>query len=423
MKKRIFWLLTLYVVLFSNTVSKAATQDQVSNAIKNYTIRYLTVIDEDPRSKVMHTDTIQGDMSYNYITPITSVSGNFTTYYATPDIFCRTMYVKALAFDLKEVPVPSGRINYLKGRAQVFAENPGTDNGARGSSFEMIDYYPKTPNPESRGSSEEINKWISENAKPGDILECFHNTMIYLGDVKISEKDEETEENIVHDVIANFKWVSLDTHVGGKLPRGMFSLSKDRNDRSYSAPGQHYSFDHTKLNYPAKACYLGSGACPVRIWRLKPKIIEALNAELFNDGSGLKNKYYYDFEDTMDLTTIDEEDKEVFSKFYYNGIPDGKYSVTKTFFQMIIDSLSQVFDYLVGILLLPVRMVFIGWTAIAEKIINDTMTALSGGENVTSLRLDTAEINTDEGVSIEKIIFNDVSIFDVNFFNFNDEKE
>ena len=108
------------------------------------------------------------------------------------------------------------------------------------------------------------------------------------------------------------------------------------------------------------------------------------------------------------------------SNFYYNGIPDGKYSVTKGFFERLIESLSEIFDFLIGLITMIVRMVFVGWTAIFETLITSTVKTVSGDSDIISVPVTSTDIESDENISIEKIVFNEISVFDVNFFNFND---
>lgn len=109
------------------------------------------------------------------------------------------------------------------------------------------------------------------------------------------------------------------------------------------------------------------------------------------------------------------------SNFYYNGIPDGKYSVTKGFFERLIESLAEIFDFLIGIMTMLVRMVFVGWTAIFETLITSTVKTVSGDGDILSVPVTSTDIESNENISIEKIVFNQISVFDVNFFNFNDQ--
>lgn len=110
------------------------------------------------------------------------------------------------------------------------------------------------------------------------------------------------------------------------------------------------------------------------------------------------------------------------SEFYYNGIPDGKYSVVSgNIFDWIVNALKDVFNFIVSLLAYLVRMVFVGWTFLIENLLTDTVKRISGEDDL--LEIDATDYGedgnqyTDDNITIEKIIFNDVKIFNVDFFN------
>ena len=110
------------------------------------------------------------------------------------------------------------------------------------------------------------------------------------------------------------------------------------------------------------------------------------------------------------------------SEFYYNGIPDGKYSVTsRNILDWIVNALKDVFNFIVSLLAYLVRMVFVGWTFLIENLLTDTVKRISGEDDL--LEIDATDYGedgnqyTDDNITIEKIIFNDVKIFNVDFFN------
>lgn len=124
---------------------------------------------------------------------------------------------------------------------------------------------------------------------------------------------------------------------------------------------------------------------------------------------------------SVSLKNSAQKNNNAMSNFYYNGIPDGKYSVTKSFFSVLIESLGQIMDWIIGLLTMMVRMVFVGWAAIIEWVINTAVKGLTGGGNMNSVPVTGTEIQSGDNITIEKILFNKIGIFDVNFFNFNDE--
>ena len=110
-----------------------------------------------------------------------------------------------------------------------------------------------------------------------------------------------------------------------------------------------------------------------------------------------------------------------YSKFFFNGIPDGEYSLAKrTFWQVVIDSLLQVVDYILGLALYIIRIVIVGYTSIMENILNWFINVVSD-TNVEdkSLDISSTEPSTSSSVdkiTIESIIFNREELFDINIF-------
>lgn len=106
------------------------------------------------------------------------------------------------------------------------------------------------------------------------------------------------------------------------------------------------------------------------------------------------------------------------SEFYYNGIPDGEYSVAGSFWEWLVNALKDVFTYLVNIIFYIFRMVFVGFTAIIDNLITYIVSSITGKdinifEDATSGWRNDGNDEVDK-VNIETIIFDDV--FDINFF-------
>lgn len=143
-------------------------------------------------------------------------------------------------------------------------------------------------------------------------------------------------------------------------------------------------------------------------YRFNDKALQEIDkANLNYYGSSVK---FYGMSQTLNM-----------SNFYYNGIPDGKYSVTKGFFSMLIDSLLQLMDWIIGLLTMMSRMVFVGWAAIFEWVLNSAVKSIAGGDDLNSVPVSSTEVDSGDNITIDKIIFNKIGIFDVNFFNFNDQ--
>lgn len=103
------------------------------------------------------------------------------------------------------------------------------------------------------------------------------------------------------------------------------------------------------------------------------------------------------------------------SEFYYNGIPDGKYSVAGNFWDWIVESLLSIVKFLINIITYIVRMVFVGWTAIMENLITYAVESVTNEKAL--LDVDATNAETNDNITIETIVFNKVRAFDVNFFN------
>lgn len=147
------------------------------------------------------------------------------------------------------------------------------------------------------------------------------------------------------------------------------------------------------------------------IYRVKSSAVEGLSAsEIKTDtdgsglvpssGSGRRKKTYTE------------------SDFHYNGIPDGTYSVTAGWDDYIVDTLFAIIDYIIGIMTLSSRMAYIGWAAIIENMVSATIKKIDDDYNNDNVKEQDPVSYTveDDTVTVESIIFNDLDVFDVNFF-------
>lgn len=110
-----------------------------------------------------------------------------------------------------------------------------------------------------------------------------------------------------------------------------------------------------------------------------------------------------------------------YSNFFFNGVPDGKYSLAKrSFWQVIIDTLAQILDFLINLLFYIVRAVIVGYTAIMESLLSWIINVVSD-TNVEdkSLDISSTEASTsdsDTKITVDKILFNKLELFDINVF-------
>lgn len=116
-------------------------------------------------------------------------------------------------------------------------------------------------------------------------------------------------------------------------------------------------------------------------------------------------------------TTVDLSD------FYFNGIPDGKYSLAHTsLWNKIIETLAQIADYLIGILTYLIRIPFIGWTAIFDNLLNWTVnTVTDTGTEVPeeNMGIDSVEVESaddDTRLTLDALFYNDYPLTDINIF-------
>ena len=89
--------------------------------------------------------------------------------------------------------------------------------------------------------------------------------------------------------------------------------------------------------------------------------------------------------------------------FNYNGLQAGRIGVRTFKFNWILPNLKEILDWYIGISTYITRAIYVGLTETVEILIDNTMEAVTGVE---------------ASLTIEKLLFNEVPILDVNFFNF-----
>lgn len=106
-------------------------------------------------------------------------------------------------------------------------------------------------------------------------------------------------------------------------------------------------------------------------------------------------------------------------EFYYAGTTKGSYVVTEGVFSWLLSKIGEIADFLLGIMTMGGRMVFVGWTALFEKVLTWVLEASTGVEmDVDKLNATSVEENTNssDNITIEAIVYNQVPIFNINFF-------
>ena len=106
------------------------------------------------------------------------------------------------------------------------------------------------------------------------------------------------------------------------------------------------------------------------------------------------------------------------SDFYYSGTSKGSYTVSKGLIDTIIESLGAILDYLLGIMTMGFRMVFVGWTALFERCLTLIIQGLSGDDVEVDGVSATGLFSADGWITLDAIFFNHVPLLDINFFRF-----
>lgn len=115
---------------------------------------------------------------------------------------------------------------------------------------------------------------------------------------------------------------------------------------------------------------------------------------------------------------LDLEDGE----FYYAGTQRGQYTVSDGIFEWLLSSIGDIADWLLGIISMGFRMVFVGWTALLEKLLTWALESTSGvnvdGDVIDSNTDLTSITDSTNNVTIEAIVYNHVAALDANMFRY-----
>lgn len=98
---------------------------------------------------------------------------------------------------------------------------------------------------------------------------------------------------------------------------------------------------------------------------------------------------------------------------YYTGTQDAKVSVKGGIFDKIINALSQIANYLLGLMTLGTRAVFIGWIEVGEMILT---WILDIDNSLDKVNTDSMDVYAQKTVNVESILFNRVPILNANIF-------
>lgn len=241
-----------------------------------------------------------------------------------------------------------------------------------------------------------------QDLMPGDILCNSHHVLIYVGDDKVID-------------------------------------SRSANGLTYTTLEEYGNINYARATYGP-----GTNGVYDKVFRINDKGAATINeGDLAPIISGLnKNKKKKDYS--------------------YKGLPSrGEYTGsqgTLSLLKSIINVLSQIADYLIGLMTLGIKIELIGWTTVVENVITDAINEITGtelepspdspsqedetsnpsGDNTAQEDEETEEnestgedlytpdatetvtgsyTNKNDRITVEKIIYNKIPILDVNIFN------
>lgn len=112
-----------------------------------------------------------------------------------------------------------------------------------------------------------------------------------------------------------------------------------------------------------------------------------------------------------------------YSKFFFNGIPDGKYSLkTTNLFDVIVDAFVNIVDNLIGMLTYCIRILGVGIASLFEFLLMfslrviSTMGVDSGDLDINSAEIEYVDKDARE-LTIDSLLFNDYELFDIDIFD------
>lgn len=108
-------------------------------------------------------------------------------------------------------------------------------------------------------------------------------------------------------------------------------------------------------------------------------------------------------------------------EFYYAGTTKGTYVASVGIFSWLLDNLGQIADWLVGIMTMGFRMVFVGWTALIERLLTWALETTAGvninGDGVDNATDLSSITDSSSNITVQAIVYNQVPVFDINFFD------
>lgn len=114
-------------------------------------------------------------------------------------------------------------------------------------------------------------------------------------------------------------------------------------------------------------------------------------------------------------------------EFYYAGTQKGQYTVSDGVFDWLLSKIGDIADWILGIITLGFRMIFVGWTALIEKMLTWALESTAGvnvsGDVVESSTDLTSITDSSNNVTIEAIVYNHVPALNANVFDIEEKFE
>lgn len=98
---------------------------------------------------------------------------------------------------------------------------------------------------------------------------------------------------------------------------------------------------------------------------------------------------------------------------YYTGTQEAKVTIKGGIFDNIINTLSSIANYLLGLMTIGIRAVFIGWIELAEMFLT---WVLDMNREFVDILMDSTGVYSQNVVNVESILFNKVPILNANIF-------
>ncbi len=108
-------------------------------------------------------------------------------------------------------------------------------------------------------------------------------------------------------------------------------------------------------------------------------------------------------------------------EFYYAGTTEGSYAPSFNIFSWLLNNIGDIADWLLGIITMGFRMVFVGWTALLEKLLTWALESTTGvaadGSLVGSSTDLTGLTDSSNNITVEAIVYNKVAGLNIDFFD------